>query len=308
MRFLTEFYNKILVIFITILAVNASAIQYGPVKSIETIESIATVFSSQSSHTISQWIIAFWEGNPDAFEQKNIYGLRSDTLLNIPTHEQISATSPEAAQRIIDEHAKAWQAQFNFDEIADIDISPAAIPANAAYTEPAVEIQPTATMSTPMVPTDTRTLGLQRVVKISAEIFSKRNIPFVIISMGCTILALVLRFALGSARQEQKAQIERMRDINLQPIRDPFANEQAESVPIDRQEENGDYNIFAAPEGVNIKLDLAQAYINMHDMEGARSILRDIIANHHGQAAQQAKALLSKMEQAEILHAIPTPG
>ena len=56
-----------------------------------------------------------------------------------------------------------------------------------------------------------------------------------------------------------------------------------------------DFNAMDADE-VGTKLDLARAYVDMDDKEGAREILGEVMAEGTADQQQQAKELLAKLE------------
>ncbi|MEC8881796.1 MAG: FimV/HubP family polar landmark protein [Pseudomonadota bacterium] len=126
-------------------------------------------------------------------------------------------------------------------------------------------------------------------------IFSKQGIPLLIIMFGLLLLSTVLWFAYSSFKQEQTSKINNLvknkQGIKNQNKPQPLSVAYAE-------EESGDYDIFATSEGVPIKLDLAQAYINMQDVEGAKTILQDIIKQHRGKTVTQAQEMLRKINLA----------
>ena len=68
------------------------------------------------------------------------------------------------------------------------------------------------------------------------------------------------------------------------------------------EESSGDFDVFSTSEGVPIKLDLAQAYINMQDIDGAKTVLNDIIAQHRGKIVTAAQEMLKKISPIATLH------
>ena len=126
-------------------------------------------------------------------------------------------------------------------------------------------------------------------------IFSKQGIPLLIIMFGVLLLSTVLWFAYSSFKQEQISKINNLvkskQGIKNQNRPQPLSVAYAE-------EESGDYDIFTTSEGIPIKLDLAQAYINMQDIEGAKTILQDIIKQHRGKTVTIAQEMLSKINLA----------
>lgn len=123
-------------------------------------------------------------------------------------------------------------------------------------------------------------------------IFSRQGIPLLIIIFGSMLLSVVIWFAYSSFKTEQSKRIKNLINQDQQshaPEKpDPLAMAYAE-------ESSGDFDVFATSEGVPIKLDLAQAYINMQDIEGAKTVLQDIIAQHRGKVVTAAQEMLKKI-------------
>lgn len=57
----------------------------------------------------------------------------------------------------------------------------------------------------------------------------------------------------------------------------------------------GDDDVFGGGDEISTKLDLAQAYIEMGDGEGARSMLDEVVVQGNAQQKQQAESLLSRI-------------
>jgi FimV-like protein len=125
-------------------------------------------------------------------------------------------------------------------------------------------------------------------------IFSRQGIPLLIIFFGSMLLSVVIWFAYSSFKLEQAKRIESLiNNKTNQPANDkpsPLSMAYAE-------ESSGDYDVFSTSEGVPIKLDLAQAYINMQDIDGAKTVLNDIIAQHRGKIVTAAQEMLKKISQ-----------
>ncbi|MAV28322.1 MAG: hypothetical protein CMF43_00765 [Legionellales bacterium] len=123
-------------------------------------------------------------------------------------------------------------------------------------------------------------------------IFSRQGIPLLIIMFGSMLLSVVIWFAYSSFKTEQTNRINNLisqdQHINTPEKPNPLAMAYAE-------ESSGDFDVFATSEGVPIKLDLAQAYINMQDIEGAKTVLKDIIAQHRGKVVTTAQEMLKKI-------------
>ena len=123
-------------------------------------------------------------------------------------------------------------------------------------------------------------------------IFSRQGIPLLIIMFGSMLLSVVIWFAYSSFKTEQTNRINSLinqdQHNNTPEKPNPLAMAYAE-------ESSGDFDVFATSEGVPIKLDLAQAYINMQDIEGAKTVLKDIIAQHRGKVVTTAQEMLKKI-------------
>lgn len=126
----------------------------------------------------------------------------------------------------------------------------------------------------------------------SSIVFSKQGIPLLIILFGLLLLSTVFWFAYNSSKQEQQSKIKNIvkQKAEQNPLSHPLNVAYAE-------EASGDYDVFATSEGIPIKLDLAQAYINMQDYEGAETILHNIISQHRGKVVISAQAMLEKVKQ-----------
>ena len=131
-----------------------------------------------------------------------------------------------------------------------------------------------------------------KIQNYSNIIFSRQGIPLLIIMFGFLLLSMVILFAYNSFKQEQTSKINKLVKRN-QP--DENSNKPMPLSMAYAEEESGDFDIFQTNEGTPIKLDLAQAYINMQDIEGAKSILNDIIHQHRGKIVNMAQEMLRKI-------------
>lgn len=125
-------------------------------------------------------------------------------------------------------------------------------------------------------------------------LFSKQGIPLLIIVFGVLILNMVVWFAYISFKKEQAQKIKSlMQNKSTTP---QTLSDKPEPLSLAYAEESsGDYDVFATSEGIPIKLDLAQAYVNMGDNDNARIILEDIIHQHRGKIVQAAQTMLKKI-------------
>lgn len=141
------------------------------------------------------------------------------------------------------------------------------------------------------------TISVIRVIQINIQhycsvLFSKQGISLLIIIFGILLLNIVIWFAYASFKKEQADKIKNLMN-NQNSIKD---KDQHKPLSIAYAEESsGDYDVFATSEGIPIKLDLAQAYINMGDNKSAQTVLEDIIQQHRGKVVNMAQALLKKI-------------
>ena len=143
------------------------------------------------------------------------------------------------------------------------------------------------------------TIGMVHSLQTSIQssfslIFSRQGIPLLIIMFGSMLLSVVIWFAYSSFKLEQAKRIESL--INNKTNHP--ANDKPSPLSMAYAEESsGDFDVFSTSEGVPIKLDLAQAYINMQDIDGAKTVLNDIIAQHRGKIVTAAQEMLKKISQ-----------
>jgi len=141
------------------------------------------------------------------------------------------------------------------------------------------------------------TIGGLRFVQLKIQeyfsiVFSRQGIPMLIILFGIMLLSVVVWFAYVSFKKEQQ---EKIRNLVNNRHADSHGTG-SKPLPVAYAEESsGDFDVFATNEGIPIKLDLAQAYINMQDIEGAKLVLQDIISQHRGKIVTAAQDMLKKI-------------
>ena len=281
--------RQVLLITLCAMCCSLFASQYGPIRPDETLESIASTYSANTKLSIEQWTVALWNSNSEHFEAQNLYGLHSDVLLTIPEVKDVEKISQTMAEATIKEHAEAWQTLFNFEDVDEL--------ANRYNDQHYNIIKPRVIekpyrQNTSLLSTVSNIFNqsLVNTKSISSNLITKQSIPLFIMSIGTIILLSVFRIA-QHASDKDASQNSTMNSTNHPQSQNAFSVVDSE----------GDYNIFATPEGVNIKLDLAQAYIHMRDLEEAKNILQEIIVNHHGKAVQEAKKLLKQLSDPQKL-------
>ncbi len=83
---------------------------YGPIVKNEDLWVIADKLRSDQNVSIPQMAVALFQKNPTAFRAHNINGLLVNSVLKIPTREQVLQLSREQAFNIFQTHWKIWQA------------------------------------------------------------------------------------------------------------------------------------------------------------------------------------------------------
>ena len=83
-------------------------------------------------------------------------------------------------------------------------------------------------------------------------------------------------------------------ELNLDEAPEPFDNVVSLDIGSDDEEDLGD-DIFADVDEIGTKLDLAKAYVDMGDSDGARSILDEVLEEGDDTQKQQAEQLLQQM-------------
>jgi len=101
--------------------------------------------------------------------------------------------------------------------------------------------------------------------------------------------------------QLQKEQAQKIKNLMQNKSAEPqVTNDKPEPLSLAYAEEaSGDFDVFATSEGTPIKLDLAQAYVNMGDIDNAKVILEDIIHQHRGKIVQSAQNMLKKITEGQ---------
>lgn len=125
-------------------------------------------------------------------------------------------------------------------------------------------------------------------------LLSKQGIPLLIITFGVLLLNIVIWFAYVSFKKEQSVKIKNL--MRNKTSQKPLADAPEPLALAYAEESSGDFDVFATSEGIPIKLDLAQAYLNMGEVDGAKEILIDIISQHRGKIVSAAQAMLKKID------------
>ena len=88
----------------------AGAATYGPVRSTDTLWSIASRLRPDRSVSVQRMMLAVLEANPDAFAIPNINALNENAVLRIPGREEIGPDDLTAAIAEVERQHEAWRA------------------------------------------------------------------------------------------------------------------------------------------------------------------------------------------------------
>ena len=86
----------------------SSGVDYGPIRSAETLWSIAVRFRPDGSVSIQRMMLAILEANPEAFEFRNVNALNAGATLRIPTRDEIGPNDLKAAIADVQRQQLAW--------------------------------------------------------------------------------------------------------------------------------------------------------------------------------------------------------
>lgn len=126
----------------------ASAGVYGPVKSSDTLWSIAQQVRPSSQVSIHQTLLAIYRKNPQAFAGGRLSGLYKGSRLNLPTLAQIQSESEAQAQQVVRRNGMALPARTSSTSTRLVKLSPKAEPAvdttaaAAPVAKPVVKLTP----------------------------------------------------------------------------------------------------------------------------------------------------------------------
>jgi len=90
-------------------AATAEALEFGPVKSGETLYQVAQKINVDKSLTPQQVMLALLRANPSAFYRNNVNNLKTGKILTVPDHETIAAIPKSQAVKEYSAQYDAWQ-------------------------------------------------------------------------------------------------------------------------------------------------------------------------------------------------------
>ena len=89
---------------------SAGAATYGPVRSSETLWSIASRLRPDRSVSVQRMMLAILETNPEAFAIPNVNALNRGAVLRVPSREEIGSDDMTAAIAEVERQHEAWKA------------------------------------------------------------------------------------------------------------------------------------------------------------------------------------------------------
>jgi pilus assembly protein FimV len=98
--------------------------EYGPVRSGETLWSIAKVVGRDREATVEQMVVALYEANPQAFPKPNLFSFQPGVKLRVPGASQAKAHSPAEAKQIIQEQHAVWRGKAVPAKPAAVAVAP----------------------------------------------------------------------------------------------------------------------------------------------------------------------------------------
>ena len=104
----------------------AGVATYGPVRSSDTLWSIASRLRPDRSVSVQRMMLAVLEANPDAFAIPNVNALNENAVLRIPSREEIGADDLTAAIAEVERQHEAWKAYRESGRAAPAPAAPAA--------------------------------------------------------------------------------------------------------------------------------------------------------------------------------------
>ena len=130
----------------------SGGIEYGPVRKLDTLWSIATRFRPDGSVSIQRMMLAILEASPESFEFENVNALNAGTTLRIPARDEIAPIDPTTVIAEVRRQHSAW-AEYHQGSRAAPSSTPAEASSTSGDTAPAPTIPTPA--ETSLTPGDT---------------------------------------------------------------------------------------------------------------------------------------------------------
>lgn len=258
---------------------------YGPVRQGETLWHIAKQLSADHARsTTRRMAVALWTHNRAAFKRHNMYGLMAWTVLKIPEPSALAAVSEAYAQVLLTQHRQTWQqwraehhlARLHQNILETQHVFWGLMQSHLAYLH---DLQGRLLALRANISLLNHAMLQQRQPRVKSTLKLQRDwLPMVGVGLGAICLLGLLIFLSRWWR------CSRLSKTSV-AVTDQAAIDQ-----------EGEYDFLASKEGVAAQLDLARAYIAMHDITAAKQALRNVLKQGDDAQRQQAEKLLSTLK------------
>ena len=276
-------------------------IAYGPTTNNDQLWQIAISLRPNTSITVEQTMLAILTANPKAFIDGNIYRLKSGYVLAIPTIDIIKKISAKSAAKEVERQHNAFLGKGE-PSISQQEIKPKQELKKNDEQENQFTIE-----------------NLKEKIAITSQQYQERLDTMEQQNQGLRTNIEQINSNLDHLRQELKTLHEKSHKQHqifgflysysqwahnffdadglkllaalalLLIIWWSFLHHKQSKL------ENTNYDFMSGEEGMNAKLDLAQAYIDMNDKESARKVLAEVKGFGNNKQKTKAQELLKKM-------------
>lgn len=289
---------------------------YGPTTPEETIWSIARKVHPDAKIPVSQTVAALYQANPQAFMGKNMNRLMKDVYLTVPTLEAIQAAELVAAPQKTTEKPKVKKTKaaklVEPPKPEPIVAAPQPTPTveapvvAATQTTPVLEtpqtVEVTSTITTTSLPEEPVLTPITPVVEATllttSSFFDFSSLVFkpfewILISLlsFLSLLVIWMLFSLNRTYKYLLAQRSSPIVIADQELSIKKILTEAKTAPT--KTESPFLDTLDNTDDISTKLDLARAYIEMHEHEPAKRILQQALKQGNPYEQQEAHKLLN---------------
>ncbi|KPJ68057.1 MAG: hypothetical protein AMJ43_01220 [Coxiella sp. DG_40] len=288
---------KILIVIALVLpkCIAANQNTYGPTSKADQLWQIAVFVRPNASVSIQQTMLAILRDNPQSFIDANVNRIKQGSVLKIPTLEEIQQIAPNVATQQIDLQNTAWrklsknkitspqlvklQTQFdstgkallNFDQqyqtrLADLNQQNMALQNQIQQLQQRVNELHNNIIQLKKLPQFS--LLLNKYIK-NIRFAKVEYLPLIFFAIA------TLLFIIWLILYRRKKMIQQI---------------------IISDDTKSEYDFMSSKEGIQAKIDLAHAYIDMGDKENARRVLNEIIAKGKISQRSEAKKLLKQIK------------
>jgi pilus assembly protein FimV len=279
-------------------ALAGQPVAYGPTNDNDQLWQIAVSLRPNTSVTVEQTMLAILKANPDAFVDGNAYRLKSGYVLSIPTTDVIRQVSAESAAKKIEKQHNIFlgvNTESN-KEIAkkEVKVYKSMVEefeqkmeaTSQQYQERLGTIeQQNQELKVKIKEVDSNLNDLRQEIKKEHEERSKHHQIFSLSGLLHSYEHLVNNFF--SADELKLLAALAFVLIIWWSLLHYRRSKQGET-------KKPNYDFMSGEEGMNAKLDLARAYIDMSDKESARKVLAEVRGFGNNKQKAEAEELLKK--------------